>query len=57
MFGALSEKDLHIVIDAMDERNCSPGEVVITEGEPGDVLYIVESGELICLKLIDGEQK
>jgi len=55
MFGALSEKDIHIVIDAMDERNCGPGEIVITEGEPGDVLYIVESGELTCLKLIDGE--
>lgn len=57
MFGALTEKDLNIVIDAMDEKNTSPGEVIITEGEPGDVLYIVESGELTCLKLIDGEQK
>lgn len=42
MFGALADKDMEIVINAMDEKNASPGEVIITEGEPGDVLYIVE---------------
>ena len=29
--------------------------MIIKEGEPGDVLYIVESGEYDCYKLIDDE--
>ena len=31
-----------VVIDAMDERKVVKGEYVIKEGDPGDVLYIVE---------------
>ena len=57
MFMSLDDKDMHIVIDAMDESKISAGTTVITEGEPGDVLYIVESGELSCSKIIDGSSK
>ena len=44
MFMGLDDKDLNVVIDAMDEKKASAGETVIQEGENGDVLYIVESG-------------
>ena len=54
MFMSLDEKDLAVVIDAMAERNVSAGEVVIKEGDPGDELYIVESGHLTVTKMIDG---
>lgn len=54
MFMGLDEKDLNIVIDAMDQRKCSPGEMVITEGEAGDVLYVVENGTLACSKILKG---
>lgn len=57
MFMSLDEKDMKVVIDAMDSKNFSAGETVIQEGEPGDVLYIVESGDLSCHKIIDGESK
>lgn len=57
MFMSLDEKDLKVVIDAMDSKNITVGETVIQEGEPGEVLYIVESGELSCHKVIDGESK
>jgi cAMP-dependent protein kinase regulator len=57
MFMCLEENDLNIVIDAMDQRKCNPGETVIQEGEAGDVLYIVESGKLACTKVIDGSEK
>jgi len=42
MFMALDERELKVVIDAMDERRVQKGEYVIREGENGDVLYIVE---------------
>jgi cAMP-dependent protein kinase regulator len=38
------------VIDAMEEKKFSEGETVITQGEDGDVLYVVDEGELDCYK-------
>ena len=57
MFMSLDEKDLKVVIDAMDEKQYQAGNSVITEGEPGDVLYIVENGKLSCHKIIDEKSK
>jgi len=54
MFMNLKEDDLKVVIDAMDERKVVAKETIITEGEPGEVLYVVESGESTCSKIIDG---
>lgn len=53
---ALDEKELKVVIDAMDERKVQKGEYVIKEGENGDVLYIVEQGEMSCTKVINGKE-
>ena len=53
MFNALDEKDLNIVIDAMDAKHVKADETVIKEGEPGEVLYIVESGTLKCFKFLN----
>jgi|LauGreDrversion4_2_1035121.scaffolds.fasta_scaffold329898_2 cAMP-dependent protein kinase regulator len=50
MFNALDENEQEIVIDAMDSKKAAPGENVITEGEKGDQLYVVEDGELDCFK-------
>ena len=41
----------------MDEKKVPAGEYVIKEGDAGDVLFIVESGELSCTKVIDGASK
>lgn len=57
MFMNLEEDDLKVVIDAMDERKVVAKETIITEGEPGEVLYVVESGESTCSKIIDGQSK
>jgi cAMP-dependent protein kinase regulator len=50
MFMALEEDELNVVIDAMDEKKAKHGDTIITEGEKGDVLYVVESGQLECFK-------
>jgi CRP-like cAMP-binding protein len=33
---------LSIVIDAMEEVSAEPGQSIITEGEKGDTLYIID---------------
>jgi cAMP-dependent protein kinase regulator len=50
LFNNLDANELKIVIDAMDERLFNKDEVVIEQGEQGDCLYMVESGELNCFK-------
>lgn len=56
MFSGIDDADLKIVIDAMDQKKSPQGEVVIKEGDKGDVLYVVESGKLDCTKVIDGKE-
>ena len=50
LFGNLEGKDLDIVIGAMEEKRFKAGENVITQGENGDCLYIIEEGNLDCFK-------
>lgn len=59
MFQALDEKERRIVIDAMAEKVFKTGDWVIKQGEDGDVLYVVDSGDLDCFKRFtkDGENK
>ena len=57
LFNSLNKDDINIVIDAMEEHNTSAGEDVIIEGEQGDTLYVIDSGEFDCYKVIGGEQK
>ena len=34
----------------MEERNFQPNDFVIKQGDDGDVLFVVDSGELSCTK-------
>jgi cAMP-dependent protein kinase regulator len=40
----------------MEEVHAEPGQAVITEGEKGDTLYIIDEGEFDCFKVIAGKQ-
>lgn len=51
MFSSLNPDELAIVLDAMQSIKKKSGEAVITEGEEGDCLYVVESGVLTCTKI------
>ena len=53
MLRALGEEELNIVIDAMEEKKFNAGITVITEGEAGSVLFVVEDGQLDCTKRLD----
>ena len=50
MFKALGDEEMAIVVDAMQGVDFKAGDTVITEGEPGAVLYVVEAGQLDCSK-------
>jgi len=57
MFAALEQKDMEIMLMAMKECPFTAGTQVITEGENGDYLFVIEKGELQCIKKINGEDK
>ena len=57
LFNTLDAKDINIVVGAMDEKGFKEGEVVIQQGDEGDCLYIVESGELDCYKTMKNNQE
>ena len=50
MFAALDSSERDIVILAMEERSFSPGDTIITQGEEGKELFVVDSGKLECFK-------
>lgn len=54
MFRSLEPTDLKIVINAMEEVKFSKGDFVIKQGDDGNVLYFVFSGELDCHKVFPG---
>ena len=55
IFSSLEKKDLDVVINAMEEKRFKLNEKVITQGEDGDCLYIVETGNLKCYKTFNPE--
>jgi len=57
LFSALDDKDLDTLVLAMKEAVVEAGTRVITEGDDGDLLYVVEQGEAQALKVIEGEER
>jgi len=57
MFSELDSGDMDTIILAMKECNFKAGDKVFSEGEDGDCLFIIEKGDLDCLKKIDGVEK
>ena len=41
----------------MEERNYNKGDFVIQQGDDGDVLFVVDSGELTCTKRFGTDTK
>jgi len=56
IFTSLDEKEINTVIDCLEEVKYKSGINVITQGERGDVLYIIESGNLDCYKTFKKEE-
>lgn len=57
LFSLLDTKSVEIIIDAMVEKSFVSGDKVITQGDDGDVMFVIEKGVFDCLKMIDGADK
>ena len=58
MFTALSQEELDIVIDAIEEVSGNAGDVIIKEGdEQGDFMCVLEKGNLDCTKVFAGKNE
>lgn len=55
MFMSLDDNEISVVIDAMDSKTVAPEEFIIKEKDEGEELYVVESGQLACSKIINGK--
>lgn len=54
MFTALDDKEFKIVVDAIEEVTGKAGDHIIKEGDQGDCMYVLESGNLNCTKVFPG---
>jgi cAMP-dependent protein kinase regulator len=52
LFSNLDEKDLVIVIDAMEEKIFEEGQTVIQQGDDGAELFLVGEGTLECFRVM-----
>jgi cAMP-dependent protein kinase regulator len=50
MFAELEQKDMDVILMAMKEVSIPAGSKIITEGDDGDFLFVIESGSLDCIK-------
>mmetsp|Transcript_100789 Transcript_100789/g.325308 ORF Transcript_100789/g.325308 Transcript_100789/m.325308 type:complete len:409 (-) Transcript_100789:161-1387(-) len=58
LFASVDPKEIGVVIDAMEERIVEAGTRIIEQGDDGDVLFVVEEGQMNCYKKQpDGEEK
>lgn len=59
MFSQLDTNDMDIVVGAMKEVQCEAGVRLITQGEDGDFLFVIEDGTLECKIKVQstGEEK
>jgi CRP-like cAMP-binding protein len=52
-FGGLLDSGLDLLVSMLVERRFDIGAIVVTEGEPGRSMFIVQSGHLVVSKLGD----
>ena len=57
LFGNLEQKDLEVVINAMEEKVFKKGDNIINQGEKGDCLYFVEKGKFNYYKKLLGDEE
>mmetsp|Transcript_103024 Transcript_103024/g.291792 ORF Transcript_103024/g.291792 Transcript_103024/m.291792 type:complete len:400 (-) Transcript_103024:152-1351(-) len=57
MFNELEPNDMETILMAMKEVKFTADQKVITEGEDGDYLFVVEEGSLDCIKVMNDAEK
>jgi cAMP-dependent protein kinase regulator len=57
MFQKQSEGNINTIVDAMSEKVVQQDVRLVSQGEDGSVMWVIEEGELECSKVIDGAEK
>jgi cAMP-dependent protein kinase regulator len=57
LFSALEDEEIRTVILALKDNKLEPNVRIIKQGDDGDSMFIIEDGEVDCLKVIDGQEK
>ena len=57
MFKHHTPENMKIILDAMQEKQVEAGTRLIQEGDEGEVMWVIEDGELDCIKVIQGQEK
>lgn len=57
MFKHHTPENMKIILDAMQEKRVEAGTRLIQEGDEGEVMWVIEDGELDCIKRIQGEEQ
>lgn len=57
LFSSLEDEEMKTVILALKDKKLEANTRIIKQGDDGDSMFVIEEGEVECLKLIDGEDK
>jgi cAMP-dependent protein kinase regulator len=57
IFSALEDEEIKTVILALKEFKVEPNTSIIKQGEDAECMYIIEDGDVDCLKTIEGAEK
>lgn len=57
LFSTLDKADMDVVVNAMLEKEVPASTRIIQEGDDGDHMYVIEKGQIECLKVLGGEEK
>lgn len=57
LFDSLSDDEVKRIFEIMDDKHFKPGEVIVTEGEPPDDIYIILEGEASVFKTLQEENE
>lgn len=57
LFSSLEDEEMKTVILALKDKKLEPNTRIIKQGDDGDSMFVIEEGDVECLKLIDGADK
>lgn len=57
LFSSLDDEDIKTVILALKDYKLEPNTTIIKQGDDANCMYVIEEGDIECLKLIDGTDK
>ena len=53
LFNNFDDQEISTIVDSLEEKHYKKDDYIIKQGDNGDYLYIIESGELICEKVFN----